>query len=209
METVTDFIFLDSKITEDAAHSHEIKRCLLLARKSMPNLNSILESRDINLLTNVRPIKAMVFPVVKYGCESWTIKEAECWRIDAFETVVLEKTLESLLDCKEVKPFNSKRNQSWIFIERTDAEPEAPILWPHDEKSWLIGKDPDSGKDWRQVEKGMTEDEMVGWHHRLDGQEFEQAPGVGDGQGRLAFCNPWGIKELDTTEQLNWIVTIL
>jgi len=97
------------------------------------------------------------------------------------------------------------KNQSWIFIGRTDAEPEAPKLWPPDVKHWLTGKDPDAGKDWRREEKGMTEDEMVGWHHQPDGHEFEQAPGVCDGQGSLACCSPWGCKELDTTEQLNWL----
>ena len=102
------------------------------------------------------------------------------------------------------KPVNPKGNPSWLFIGRTDAEAETPILWPPDAKNWLIGKDPDAGKDWRQVEKGITEDEMVGWHHRLEGHEFEQALGVGDRQGRLACSSPWGCKELDTTEQLNW-----
>jgi len=105
----------------------------------------------------------------------------------------------SPLDYKEIKPVNPKGNQSWIFIGRTDAEAETLILWPPDAKNWLIGKDPDAGKDWRQEEKGMTEDEMVGWHHRLDRHEFEQASGVGDGQGSLACCGPWGHKELDTT----------
>ena len=116
-----------------------------------------------------------------YGYESWTIKKAENWRIDAFWTVVLEKTLECPLDGKEIKPVNPKGNQSWIFIERTDTKAEAPILWPPDSKNWLIGKDPSAGKDWRQEEKGMTKDEMIGWYHRLDRQEFEQALGVGDG----------------------------
>ena len=105
----------------------------------------------------------------------------------------------------EIKPVTPKGNQSWIFIGRTDAEDEAPILWPPNVKNWLTGKDPDAGKDRRQEEKGMTEDEMVGWHHRLDGQEFDQAPGVGDGQGSLACCSPWGCKESDTTEWLNWL----
>ena len=117
---------------------------------------------------------------------------------------MLEKTLESLLDCKEIKPVNPKGNQSWIFIGRTDAETEAPILWPFDGKNWLTGKDPNAGKDWRWQEKGMTEDEMVGWYHWLNGHEFEQAPGVGDGQGSLACWSPWGCKESDTTEWLNW-----
>ena len=121
-----------------------------------------------------------------------------------FWTVVLEKTLESPLDSKELKPVNPKGNQSWIFIWWTDTEAEAPVLWPPDAKSWLIGKDPDAGKDWRQEEKGTTEDEMVGWHHQLDGHEFKQALGVGDGQGSLECCSPWGCKELDITEQLNW-----
>ena len=126
------------------------------------------------------------------------------WR---FWTVVLEKTLESLLDCKEIKPINPKGNQSWIFIGRTDAEAEAAILWPHDAKDWLTGKDPDARKDWRQ-EKGTTEDEMVGWHHLLNGHEFEQAPGVGDGQGSLACCSPW-VAELDTIEWMNWTELII
>ena len=109
-----------------------------------------------------------------------------------------------VLDCKKIKPVHPKGNQSWIFIGRTDAEAETPILWPPDAKNWLFGKDPDVGKDWRQEEKAMTEDEMVVWHHWLDGHEFEQAPGVGDEQGSLACCSPWGHKELDTAEQLNW-----
>ena len=117
---------------------------------------------------------------------------------------MLEKTLESPLDCKQIKPVNPIGNQSWIFIGRTDAEAETPILWPPDAKNWLTGKDPDAGKDWRQEEKGMAEDEMVGWHHRLDGHEFEQALGVGDGQGGLACCSPWGRRESDTTKRLNW-----
>ena len=117
---------------------------------------------------------------------------------------VLEKTLESSLDCKEIQPVHPKGNQSLIFIGRTDAEAETPILWPIDVKNWLIWKEPDDGTDWRQEEKGITEDEMVGWHQRLNGQEFEQAPGVGDGQESLACCRPWGSKESDRTEQLNW-----
>ena len=137
-----------------------------------------------------------------YGCESWTVKKAERRRIDAFE--LLEKTLESPLDCKEIKPVNLKGNPSWIFIGRTDAEAKTPVLWPPDVKSWLTGKDPDAGKDWRQEEKGTTEDEMAGWHNWLDGHESEWTPGVGDGQGGLACCDSWGRKELDTTERLNW-----
>ena len=111
--------------------------------------------------------------------------------------------LESPLDSKEIQPVNPKGNQSWVFIGRTDAEGEAPILWPPDVKSWLIKKDPDSGKDWRQEETGTTEDEMVGWHHRLNGREFDQTMGDGEGQGSLAWCNPWGLKELDMTACLS------
>ena len=115
-------------------------------------------------------------------------------------TAVLEKILESPLDCKEIQPVYPKGNQSWIFTGRTDAEAETPILWPLDTKNWLIGKDPDAGKDWRQEERETIEDEMVGWHHWFDGHECEQAPGVGDGQGSLVCCSPWVRKELDTTE---------
>ena len=139
-----------------------------------------------------------------YGCESWTIKKSSVPKNWRFWTVVLEKTLESPLDCKEIKPVHPKWNQFWIFIGRTDAEAETPILWPRDAKNWLIWKDPDAGKDGRQEEKGTTEDEMVGWYHWLDGLEFEQAPGVGDGQGSLACYSPWGHKESDMTERLNW-----
>ena len=134
----------------------------------------------------------MVFPVVIYRC--WALKN---W---CFWTVVLKKTLESPLDSKEMKPVNPKRNKPWIFSGRTDAKAEAPILWPPDAKNWLIGKDPDAGKDWRQ-EKGTTEDETVGWHHWLNGHEFEQAPGDGGGQGSLVCCSPWGRKESDTIQQ--------
>ena len=128
--------------------------------------------------------------------ESWAPKN---W---CFWTVVLEKTLESPLDCKDIQPVHPKGNQ--VFIGRTDAEAETPILWPSHAKSWLIGKDPDAGKDWGQEEKGMTQDEMVGWHHRPDGRGFGWTPGVGDGQGGLACCGSWGHRESDTTEQLNW-----
>ena len=164
-ETVRDFIFLGSTITVDGDCSHEIKRGLPLGREAMTNIDSILKCRDTTLSTKVRLVKAMVFLVVTCGCESWTIRKAEHQR--CFWSVVLEKTLESPLDCKKIKPVNPKGNQSWIFIERTNAEAEAPIVWPPDVKNWLIGKDSDAGKDWRQEEKGTTEDEMVGWHHQL------------------------------------------
>ena len=187
--TMRDFIFLGSKITADGDWSHEIKRCLLLGRKAMTYLDSLLKSRDITLPPKVRLVKAMVFPVVLYGCENWTIKKAEYRRIDAFE-LCWKKTLESPLDYKEIKPVISKGNQSWIFIGRTNARAEIPILWPPDGKNWLIGKDPDAGQDWRQEDKGMTKDEVVRWHCQLNGHEFEQAPGTGDGQGSLVSCNP-------------------
>ena len=133
----------------------------------------------------------------------------EPWRELSMEELILlnycvEKTLESPLDCQEIQQVHPKGNQSWIFIGRTDAEAEAPILWPPDAKRWLIRKDPDAGIDWRQEEKGMAEDEMIWWHHGRNGHEFEQALGVGDGQGSLVCCSPWGHKELDTTWQLNW-----
>ena len=166
--------FLGSKITAGGDCSHEIKRCLLLGRKVMTNLDSILKSRDITLPTKVHLVKAMVFPVVIYGCESWTVKKAERRRIDAFELWCWRRLLRvPYLDCKEIQPVHPKGDQSWVFIRRTDAEAEAPILWPPDAKSWLIGKDRDAGRDWGQEEKGTTEDEMAGWHHRLNGHEFE------------------------------------
>ena len=136
----------------------------------------------------------------------WELDSKESWALKnwCFWTVVLEKTLESPLDCKEIQPVHPKGTQSLIFIGRTDAEAETPILWPPDANNWLIGKDPDAGKYLRREEKGSTEEEMVGWHHQLNGHEFEQALGVGDGQGGLACCCPWGHKQLDMTEWLNW-----
>ena len=119
-------------------------------------------------------------------------------------TVVLEKTLESPLDYKEIQPVHSKGDQSWVFFGRNDAKAETPVLWPPHAKSWLIGKDPDAERDWGQEKKGTTEDEITGWHHQLDAHEFGWTPGVGDGQGGLACCDSWGRKESDTTEQLNW-----
>ena len=145
----------------------------------------------------------MVFPVVMYGCESCTIKKAEYRRINAFELWCWRRLL-SPLDCKKIQPVHPKGNQSWIFIRRTDVEAETPRLRPPDVRSWLIWKDLDAGRDWGQEEKGTTEDEMVGWHHRLNGHKFGWTPGVSDGQGGLACCNSWGRKESDTTERLNW-----
>ena len=154
----------------------------------MTNLDSIFKNRDITLPTKVCIVKAMAFSVVMHGWESWTIKKAEHQRTDAFELWCWRRLL-SLLDCREIKPVNPKGSQSWIFIGRIDAK--APIFWPLDAKNWLIEKDLDVGKDWRQEQKWVTENEMVGWYHLLDGHEFEQAPGVGDGQGSLVCCSPW------------------
>ena len=139
----------------------------------MTNLDSILKSRDITLPTKVRLVKAMVFPVVMYGCEIWTVKKAEHRKIDAFELWCWRRLFESPLDCKEIQPVHPKGDQSWMFIGGTDAEAETPVLWPPQAKSWLIGKDPDAWMDWGQEEKGTTEDEMAGWHHRLNGHEFK------------------------------------
>ena len=171
METVSDFIFWGSKITADGECSHEVKRRLLLGRKVMTNLDRILKSRDITLPTKVHLVYGFSSGHVwmwELDCEeSWAPKNWYFW------TVVLEKTLESPLDCKEIQPAHPEGDQSWVFTGRTDAEAETPILQPPHAKSWLIGKDPDAGRDWGQGEKGMTEDVMAGWHHRLDGLEFE------------------------------------
>ena len=202
VETVTDFIFLDSKITANGDCSHEIKRCLLLGRKAMTNLDSILKSRDITLPTKVHLVKAMVFPVVMYGCESWTVKKADHQKIDAFELWCWRRLLSV---GQEIQPVHPKGGKSWVFIGKIEAEAETPIIWLPDVKSWLIWKDPDAGKDWRQEEKGMTEDEMVRWHHWLNRHEFEQAPGVGEGQG--SWCAAvHGIAKSQTWLS-NWTVT--
>ena len=193
-----------SKITADDDCIHDIKRLMLIWRKVMTNLDSVLKSRDITLPTKVHLVKDI------YGFSSshvwmWELDYKESWALKNwwFLTVVLEKTLESPLDCREIQPVHPKGNQSWIFIERTDAGAEPPILWPPAAKKWLIVKVPYAGKDWRQEEKGMTEDEMVEWYHRLNGHEFEQTQGDGEGQGDLTCCSPWGHKELNMTEQLN------
>ena len=197
--------FWGLQVTSYGDCSHEMKRHLLLRRKVMTNLGSILKSRDITLPTKVHLVKTMDFPVAifpvkamdfpfMYGCENWTIKKPEHQRIDVFELWCWRRLF------RVPWTVHPKGNQSWIFIGRTDAEAETPILWPPDVKNWLIWKDPDTGKDWRQEEKGRTEDEIVGWHHRLNGHESEWTPGVGDGQGGLACCRPRGRKESDRTE---------
>ena len=173
-------------------------------------LDSIFKSRDITLLTKVHLVKAMVFPVVmlwmwELDCEeSWALKN---W---CFWTVVLEQTLESPLDCKEIQPVHSEGDQPWVFFGWNDAKAETPVLWPSHVKSWLIGKDSDAGRDWGQEEKGTTEDEMAGWHHWLDGREFEWTSGDGDGQGHLAWCDSWGCRvRHDWATELNWLMTIM
>ena len=168
-----------------------MKRHLLLGRKAMTNLDKVLKSRNITLLTKVCIIRAWGFPVVMYGCGRWTTKKAVLtnW---CFWIVVLEKPLENLLDSKRIKTVNFKGNQSWIYIGRTNAEPEATILWPLGVKNWLIGKDSDAGKDWGKGEKGATEDEIVGWHHWLNGHEFDQTPGNSEEQESLV-CAVHGV----------------
>ena len=183
METVRYFIFLGSRITADGDRSHEIKRCLLLGRKVITNLDIILKSRDITLPTKVCIVKAMVFPVVMYGCESWTIK-AERWRIDAFELWCWRRLLRA--------PWTARRsNQSILKEISPEYSLEGLTLTS---KSRLIGKDPDVGKDWRQEEKGTKEGKMVGWPHEINGHEFEQALGDGEGQGSLVCYSTWSCK---------------
>ena len=172
MERVADFIFLSSKITADGDYSHEIKRHLLLGRKVMTNTDSILKSRDITLPTKSVWSRLWFF---QWSCMDvrvglWRKLRPKNW---CFWTVVLEKTFESPLDCKEIQPVYPKGDQSWVFVGRTDTEAETPIFWPPRAKSWLIGKDPDAGRDWGQEEKGTTEDQMAGWYHRLNGHECE------------------------------------
>jgi len=206
VETVADFIFLGSKITADGDCSHEIKRRLLLGRKVMTNQDSILNIRDITLPTKAHLVKASegyYFSSSHVWMGELDYKETWAPKNWCFWTVVLEKILEIPLDCKEIQPVNPKGNLFWIFIGRTDTEAETPILWPPDAKSWFIWKDPDAGKDWRQEEKWTTEDEMVGWHHWLNGHEFEWTPGAGDGQGGCATVLG-DHKESDMTERLNW-----
>ena len=192
VETVTDFIFLGSKITIDGDWSYEIKRCFLLGRKAMANLGSILKNREITLPRKVPIIKSMAFPVVMYGCESWTIKKVECQRSDAFKLWCWRILLRV--------PWTVRRSNLSILKDinlnihwKTDAE--APILWPPDMKSQFTGKDPDVGKDWEQEKKGVTEDEIVGWHHQLNGHEFEQTPENSEGQGSLMCWSSWACRE--------------
>ena len=182
-------------------YSHEIKRCLLIGRKAMSNLDSILKTRDITDKGPTSQSHGFSSSHIWMGeldsKESWLLKN---W---CFWTLVLEKTLESSLDCKEIQPVHPKGNQPWIFIGRTDAEAETSILWPPDAKNWLTGKNPDAGKDWRQEEKGTTENDMVVCHHRLNRCELEQTPRDSEGQGSLLCCSPWGLKESNMTNDCN------
>ena len=200
VEAVTDFLFLGSEITVDGDCRHEIRRWLFLGQESYDKLDSVLKSKDITLLTKVLIVKAMIFPVVMSRCESWTVKKAEHWTIDAFKQRYWRRLLESL-ESKEIKAANLQGNQPWVLFGRTDAE--ALTHWPPDVNCWLIGKDPDAGEDWRQKEKRVTEDEIAGWHHRWNGHELEQTPGDGEGQRGLVCCSPWGHKESDMTWRLN------
>ena len=182
---------MGSKIIVDGDCSHEISRHLLLGRKTMTIVDGILKSSSITLPAKVHIGKTMVFPEVMQMSEldhkeGWVLKNL------CFRYVVLEKTLESPLDCKEIKPANPKGNQPWIFTGRIDPEAEAPILWPPDAKSQLTGNDADAGKDWGQQEKRATENEMVGWHHQLNWHAFARTPGDSEGQRSLVHWHPWG-----------------
>ena len=219
---VTDFIFL-VKITAYGDCSHEINRCFLLGKKAVRNLDSVLKSRAITLPTKLCIVKAMIFPVVMYGCECWTIgrlstEELVLSNYDALESFmrvswtakrsnqsILKEFHESFMDCKEIQPVHPKRNQSWICIGRTDAEAEAPVLWPRDARSQLFGKDTDAGKDWGQEVKGA-----IGWDgrrdHRCSGHESEETQGDSEGQGSLACYSSWVAKSW--TGLSDWITTI-
>ena len=195
---------LGSKIIADGDCSHEIKRHLLLGRKAMTNLDSILKSRDITLPTKVCLVKAMVFPVVMYGCESWTIKKAECWRIDAFKLWCWRRLLRVPWTARKSNQSILKEISPEYLLEalmlKLKLQYFGHLMWRTDswEKTLMLERLKAGGE-------GMIEDEMVGWHHQLDGHEFEQAPGICDGQGRLVYCSPWGCKEPDVTERLNWV----
>ena len=198
LDGITDLMGMNlSKLWELVMDREAWHAAIHVIKKSWTQLSNWTELKFfIKLIMNIHSYVWM-----------WELDHKESWmpKNCCFWTVVLEKkTLESLLDCKEIKPISPESgNQSWMFIARTDSKAGAPIFWPPVAKNWLIGKDPDAGKDWRQEEKGTTEDEMVGWHYQLDGLEFEQTPGVGVGQGRLVSCSLWGCKELDMTECLN------
>ena len=202
VEVGTDFLFLGCKIIAGGDCSHEI-RCLLLGRKVRTNLGSVLQNRDLTLSTMVRIVKAMVFQVVTCGCESWTTKKVVHRRIDIFKLWSWRRLLTVPWTNKELKLVNLEGNQPWILVGRTEADAETPVFWSSDSNSWLIGNVSDAGKDWRQKEKKVSEDEMAGEHHQCNGHELGQTSGDGEVPGGLACCISWGCKESDMTGQLN------
>ena len=202
METVTDFIFLGSKNTLDSDCSQEIKT-LVLWKKSYDKPKQCIKSRDITLPTKICIVKAMVFPVVMYACESWTIKKAEHQIIDAFELWCWKRLLGVPWTARRSNQSILKEISPEYSLEELMLKLKLQYFWPPAVKSWLIGKDPDAGEAWGQEEKVMTEDKMAWWYHWLNGHEFEQASGDGEGQGSLACCSPWVCKESDVTELLN------
>ena len=191
------FLLLGSEITVEGDCCHEIRRRLLLGRKAMTYLDSVLKSRDITLPTKVCIIKAMVFPVVIYGCESWIVKKVDSQKIGAFKLRCWKRLLRVSWTARR---SNQSILKSTLNSHRKDyAEAETPVIWSSDVNNWLTGKVPDAGKDWGQEEKRVSEDEMSGWHHRCNGHELQQTSGDGEGQGSLARCSPWGCKESDVT----------
>ena len=199
---VTDFLFLGSKITADGHCSHEIRRRLLLGRKAMTNLDGVLKIRDITLLKKIHIVKAMVFPVGMYGCESWSIKKVEHQRIDAFELWCCRRLLRVPWTARKSNQ-SIKGNQPWILFGKDWCWAESPVFWSSDVNSWLIGKVLDGGKDWGQKEKRVSEDGMAGWHHWCNGHELRQTSGDGEGHGGLASYSTWGRQESDKAGRLN------
>ena len=194
VEAVTDFLFLGSKITTVTAAIKLKDSCFLEGKLWKPRQE--IKSKDITFAH--KDLYSQSYSFSGSHVWMWELDHKEGWVPKNWcFWIVLENALESSLDCKEMKPVNPKGNQSWIFVGRTEAE--APVLWPPDAESWLIGKDPDAWKDWGQEEKAVTENKMIGWHHWLSGHEFEQTMGDGEGQGSLACCSPWGCRELDMT----------
>ena len=177
---------------------------LLFSRKGMKNLDRMLESRDLTLPTKICIVKAIIFPLVTDSCESWTVKKEEHQRIYTFELCCWRWLLKVPWTARRSNQVNLKGNQPWLLTGRTDGEAEAPVFWPPDVSSWIIEKVRNAGKDWGQKEKRVSEDEMDEWHHWCNGHELEQTSGDSEGQGCLACYNPWGRKESDISEWLNW-----
>ena len=207
MNTVTDFIFLGSNISAHSDYSHEIKKDLLLGRKAITNLDSTLKSRNITLPTKLHLVKAMVFPVIMYGCENWTVKKPEHWRIDAFELWCWRRLLRLPWTARSSNQSILKEISPEYSLGRNDAEVDTPILWPPDARSWLIRKYPDAGKDWKQQEKVITVDEIVGWHHQVNGGEFEEALGNDEGLGSLTWNSPSVLQSKSRAALSEWTVT--